>query len=202
MQASNVAKNKLEVLFDRLREEGWYCGWAHYCCQTCAWMDVPDYFDPQYDKDGYLIREDKDGNPIEYKDVDLNKVLFNHSQDCQYDIHEEFMQSGLLEEGEDDFFEELEAAQWAEEDGEEGVVLEVAKAWGVESVLENQPEGLINQGSFVCYTPDMQTESCFCFSGDKQGVKNLKAILPIIEEMGCSYSWNGKGDTRISIDWS
>lgn len=100
--------NGFRKLQERLKEEGWYVGWNHYCCQSCAWMDVPDYFDPQYDKDGYLIREDKDGNPIEYKDVDLAKVLFNHSQDCQYDIHEEFMQSGLLEEGEDDFFEELE----------------------------------------------------------------------------------------------
>ena len=73
-----MKKNRLDILFDRLREEGWYCGWGHACCQSCAWMDIPDYFDAQYDKDGYLIREDKDGNPIEYKDVDLAKVLFNH----------------------------------------------------------------------------------------------------------------------------
>ena len=193
--------NGFRKLQERLKEEGWYVGWNHYCCQTCAWMDVPDYFDPQYDKDGYLIREDKDGNPIEYKDVDLAKVLFNHSQDCEYDVHEEFMQSGLLEEGEDDFFEELEEAQWAEEDGQEGAMLEVAKKYGVESVLENEPEGLLRSGSFVCFPPEMQDESTFCFNGDKEGVKNLKAIIPIIEECGCGIHWNGKGDSRPSISW-
>jgi len=129
--------NKLERLFDRLRQDGWYCGWNHACCSSCAWMDVPDYFDAKYDKEGYLIREDKDGNPIEYKEVDLSKVLFNHEQDCEID-------------------------------------------------------------PLDC---DEQKESCFCFDGRKEGVANLKAILPIIEEMGCTYNWNGKGDMRISIDW-
>ena len=93
--------NKLEKLFDRLREEGWYCGWAHTCCQSCAWMDVPDYFDAKYDKDGYLIREDKDGNEIEYEEVDLSKVLFNHEQDCCIDEED-------WEGDEDDYYDMLE----------------------------------------------------------------------------------------------
>ena len=58
------------------------------------------------------------------------------------------------------------------------------------------------EGIMPTFTPNEIFESCFCFSGDKEGVKNLKAILPIIEEMGCTYNWNGKGDTRISIGWS
>ena len=129
--------NKLEKLFDRLRQDGWYCGWSLTCCSSCAWMDVPDYFDAKYDKDGYLIREDKEGNEIEYQEVDLTKVLFNHEQDCEID-------------------------------------------------------------PLDC---EEQKDSCFCFNGDKKGVANLKVILPIIEEMGCTYNWNGKGDTRITINW-
>ena len=111
--------NGFRKLQERLKEEGWYVGWNHYCCQSCAWMDVPDYFDPQYDKDGYLIREDKDGNKIEYKEVDLAKVLFNHSQDCEYDVHEEFMRSGVLEEGEDDFDDDFGEEGEEEDDDEE-----------------------------------------------------------------------------------
>jgi hypothetical protein len=194
--------NGFRRLQERLKEEGWYLGWNHYCCQTCAWMDVPDYFDAQYDKDGYLIREDKDGNEIEYKEVDLNKVLFNHSQDCQYELDEEFMDFfDDDDERSEEFFEEYEEARYAEEDGNEGAVLAICKKYGVESVLENQPEGLLREGSFVCYPPELQDESLFCFAGDKPGIKNLKEILPIIEECGCNWHWNQKGDSRISISW-
>ena len=49
-----------DALKERLAKEGWYVGWNHYCCQSCAWMDVPD-------------------------DADMSKVLFNHSQDCEVD---------------------------------------------------------------------------------------------------------------------
>ena len=31
--------------------------------------------------------------------------------------------------------------------------------------------------------------------------KNLKAIIPIIEECGCEIHWNGKGDSRPDISW-
>ena len=55
---------------------------------------------------------------------------------------------------------------------------------------------------FETLSPEEQTESCFCFDGSKQGVKNLKAILPIIEECGCKVNWNGKGDTRPDISWN
>lgn len=43
--------------------------------------------------------------------------------------------------------------------------------------------------------------SMFCFDGNDEGVKNLKEILPIIEECGCTYSWDGTGDSRIEINW-
>jgi hypothetical protein len=182
--------NKLEKLFERLRQDGWYCGWGLACCQSCAWMDVPDYFDAQYDKDGYLIREDKDGNPIEYKDVDLNKCLFNHEQDCQIDLYEEGEEcdsccgDGWNNETEDD--------------------CEICNGMGYVLSEEMQKELDIENRKYCAYphyTYDEQKESTFCYSGDKNGVKNLKAILPIIEEMGCTYHWNGKGDSRISITW-
>ena len=54
---------------------------------------------------------------------------------------------------------------------------------------------------FETLSPEEQDESVFCFDGSKQGVKNLKAILPIIEECGCEVEWNGKGDQRIEISW-
>ena len=152
--------NGFRKLQKRLTEEGWYVGWAHYCCQTCAWMDVPDYFDAKYDDKGYLITEDKDGNEIEYVDVDLTKVLFNHEQDCENE----------------DMWEDME-----EEDEE-----------------DYEYEG---EGTMETYSPEEQDSSSFCFNGDKTGVKNLKAIIPIIEECGCSIHWNGKGDQRPTISW-
>jgi hypothetical protein len=154
--------NKLEKLFDRLREEGWYCGWAHTCCQSCAWMDVPDYFDAKYDKDGYLIREDKDGNEIEYEEVDLSKVLFNHEQDCCIDEED-------WEGDEDDYYD----------------------------MLENYD----GDGTMPTFTSDQITDSTFCFDGSKEGVENLKAILPIIEECDCEIHWDGTGGMRPTIRW-
>jgi len=123
-------------------------------------MDIPDYFDAQYDEEGYLIREDKDGNPIEYKEVDLSKVLFNHEQDCE----NEEMWEDMEEEDEEDY----------EYEGE---------------------------GTMPTYSPEEQDYSTFCFNGDKEGVKNLKSIIPIIEECGCDINWNGKGDQRPTISW-
>jgi len=52
------------------------------------------------------------------------------------------------------------------------------------------------------YTYHEQTYSTFCFNGDKEGVKNLKEILPIIEECGVEWHWNKKGDSRIDLHWS
>jgi len=184
-------RNNLDILFDRLREEGWYCGWGHACCQSCAWMDVPDYFDAQYDKDGYLIREDKDGNPIEYKDVDLTKVLFNHEQDCQIDLYEEGEEcEHCCGEGWDDE---------TEDDCEhcKGMGYVLSDELAEELDIKNR-----KYSAYPYYTHYEQTNSTFCFNGDKEGVKNLKEILPIIEECGVEWHWNQKGDSRIDLDWS
>jgi len=129
--------NGFRKLQQRLREEGWYVEWNLPCCQTCAWDSVPFEFE--------------DGT-----EVDLSKVLFNHSQDCEV---------------------QTECSQ------------------------EELPDGLLVEDGFVCYPPEQQHYSTFCFAGDRQGVKNLKAILPIIEECGCKWNWNQKGDQRIEISW-
>ena len=50
-------------------------------------------------------------------------------------------------------------------------------------------------------TPEQQGYSLFCFDGSKKGVKNLKQILPIIEECGCNYYWDKTGKSRIEISW-
>jgi len=52
------------------------------------------------------------------------------------------------------------------------------------------------------YSPEQQDCSKFCFEGSEEGIKNLKAIIPIIEECGCEIHWNGKGNTRPDISWS
>ena len=152
--------NGFRKLQERLREEGWYVGWAELCCQSCAWGCLPDYFEAQYDKDGYLITEDKDGKTIEYKDLDYSKVLFNHEQDCEND----------------EWYDEL-----SEEERD-----------------EYEYEG---EGTMETYSPEDQSSSSFCFDGSKEGIKNLKAIIPIIEECGCEIHWNGKGDSRPTISW-
>ena len=136
----------LDVLFERLREEGWYCGWAHMCCSNCAWMDVPTYHEE---------------GPFKGEEVDLDKCLFNHEQDCE----------------DEDAYEDMDEDAY-------------------EEMLDEQ-----DGACFITLSPDQLGESCFNFSPNKTGVANLKAILPIIEECGCTYNWNGKGDTTISINW-
>jgi len=133
--------NGFRKLQERLTEEGWYVGWAELCCQTCAWETLPYCFDAQYDEDGYLILEDKDGNIIEYNDLDYSKVLFNHEQDCQKDDYA------------------------------------------------------------ATFSPEEQDNSTFCFDGSEEGIANLTAIIPIIEECGCTIHWNGEGNTRPTISW-
>lgn len=55
---------------DALQAQGWYVAWAHPCCQTCAWQEIP--------------ASHPDG-PYEGQDINFDKLLFNHEQDCQMD---------------------------------------------------------------------------------------------------------------------
>lgn len=113
--------NGFRKLQERLTQEGWFVGWRLPCCQSCAWAELPD-------------------------DIDFDKVLFNHEQDCMDENEENYENVAFLQ-------------------------------------------------------PEEQSSSYFCFSGNKKGVANLKAILPTIEECGCSIRWDGTGKTRPKISW-
>jgi len=196
--------NGFRKMQERLREEGWYVGWNEPCCQSCAWGSLPDYLDAKYDDDGYLIREDADGNRIEYKDVDYSKVLFNHSQDCEvyiegeecYECHGE----GIVENP------DYDTDQLAEEhDDDLDEFIDCPECGGMGEV----DEGLIlsdydtSVDGFVCYDPEQLTSSYFCFDGSKEGVENFKAIMPIIEECGVSIdSFDESGKSRITLSWN
>ena len=134
-------------LKQRLQEQGWYVAWAHPCCQTCAWQEVP--------------YEHPDG-PNAGKELDWNKLLFNHEQDCNMECE--------YDEENDDYI---------------------------------LPDGMTKDDycTFPTYKPEQTSGSLFCFNGDEQGVKNLIEVLPIIEESGCTWSWNKTGNARIYIGW-
>jgi len=183
--AGDMMENGFRKMQERLREEGWYVGWNLPCCQSCAWSSLPDYFDAQYDDDGYLIREDADGNRIEYEDIDLSKVLFNHSQDCEYYI-----------EGEE--CPDCHGEGYDEEDEE------CMTCFGKGEIEEgfDPSEYDTSVDGFICNSPEQQTDSYFCFDGSKEGVENFKAIMPIIEECGVRIdSFDEDGKTRISLSW-
>ena len=163
--------NGFRKMAARLRDEGWYVGWNEPCCQSCAWDSLPMYLD-----------EDME---IE---VDYSKVLFNHSQDCEVQGTEE---------------------ECSECDGE-GYNIDTDEdcsycgGTGYEDFDVNAP--LIEDydtsvHGFICNYPEQQNSSVFCFDGTPEGVENLKAILPIIEECGCSVNWSGSGEQRIDISW-
>lgn len=74
-----------QKLKDVLQEQGWYVAWAHPCCQTCAWQEVPF--------------EHPDGPNIG-KQIDFDKLLFNHEQDCSIDCkYDEEKDEYILPEG-------------------------------------------------------------------------------------------------------
>ena len=161
--------NGFRKLQERLREEGWYVGWNLPCCQSCAWAELPDEFE--------------DGT-----EVDLSKVLFNHSQDCEvYDENEEDCDhcdgTGFNEDDDDDC-DHCEG---------EGFI-----SGGFED-LDYEPDTSV--GGFVCMPPEIAGDSTFCFDGSEEGVANLKAIIPLIEASGCKINWSGSGDSRPDISW-
>lgn len=79
-------------LQERLREEGWYVGWNLPCCQSCAWSELP--------------WKHEEG-PFKGEELDFDKVLFNHSQDCEdYDANEP--PEGLSEDEEDEWWDNYE----------------------------------------------------------------------------------------------
>jgi len=163
--------NGFRKLQQRLREEGWYVGWNLPCCQSCAWADLPYEFE--------------DGT-----EVDFAKVLFNHSQDCEVDLDVDDCPAC---DGEG--CHESEDGEWFDCERCDGEGYLIESYDGDHADLDETVSG------FTCLTPEAQHYSTFCFDGSKEGVKNLKEILPIIEECGCEWTWNQKGDQRIDISW-
>jgi len=159
---------------EALQAEGWFVGWNLPCCQTCAWGELP--------------YEHEEG-PFKGQKLNFEKVLFNHSQDCEvYGSEEECPVcdgEGVVE-------------------GDSGELDEdcmECRGTGYEDFGSDTGDYDTSVHGFVCNFPQQQESSLFCFDGSPEGVENLKAILPIIEECGCKVSWDGSGDSRIDISW-
>ena len=152
--------NGFRKLQERLTEEGWFVGWNLPCCQSCAWGEVP-------------------------YESDLDKVLFNHSQDCEVYI-------------------EGEECPDCDGEGYDEELEDCMTCFGRGEIEEDFDPSIYDTSvsGFICETPEQATSSYFCFSGDKKGIANLKEILPIIEECGCEIQWDGTGKTRPYISWS
>jgi len=158
---------------EALRAEGWYVEWNRPCCQSCAWGEVPF-------------------------DVDLSKVLFNHSQDCEIDSEGEDCSScggdGMIDNPDYDP-DDGDAEQCIDCDycGGEGIL------YGSFDDLDYEPD--VSVSGFACMPPEVAGGSTFCFDGSAEGVANFKAVIPLIEASGCKINWNGSGDTRPYISW-
>lgn len=120
---------------------------------------------------------------------DTTKVLFNHSQDCEVEGSEEECPmcygEGVVE-------------------GDTGELDEdclECRGTGYMDFGRDVSDYDTSVGGFVCYSPEQQNSSLFCFDGSEEGVENLKAIVPIIEECGCTVNWDETGDSRIEISW-
>ena len=163
---------------EALRAEGWFVEWNMPCCQSCAWAALP------------LNHE---VGPFKGDQIDLEKVLFNHSQDCEIDENEEECSScdgtGFIE-LEDDGERYTEDCDYC---AGEGVLR------GSYDNLDFEPD--VRVGGFACYPPTQQSESTFCFDGGKKGVANFNLVHNLIEESGCKILWNGRGDSRPTISW-
>ena len=110
-------------------------------------------------------------------EADHSKVLFNHEQDCEKEDEE------------------------CHSCGGNGYIMECHDSDGEET--EEDCMDCDGAGYHTSYyeSGDETEGSYFCFDGSKEGVKNLKKVLPIIEESGCDWTWDKKGKTRIYIGW-
>ena len=177
--------NGFRKMQERLIAEGWFVGWNMPCCQSCAWSEVP-----------YKHEE----GPFEGKEVDLSKVLFNHSQDCQIDSDGEDCSScdgdGMIDNPDYDA-DDGDTEEYIECDycGGEGIL------YGSFDTNELGFEPDTSVEGFACMPPEIAGSSVFCFDGTENGVQNLKDVLQLIEDCGCTINWNGSGDSRIEISW-
>lgn len=123
---------------------------------------------------------------LENPPEDMSKVLFNHSQDCEVQGVEEECHycdgEGVIGDLDEDCME--------------------CRGTGYADFGDADTDEFDTSiGGFVCHYPDQIDGSSFCFDGSEEGVENLKAVLPIIEESGCKIQWSGKGEQRPYISW-
>lgn len=176
----------------RLRDEGWFVAWNWAASYQDGWGFLPTYHDEKFNEDGRLVHpetgEELRGSGISsdsvYEKTDDDKVLFNVSQDCDIEI--------------------------------DGETCSACEGWGTDDEGDRCTTcfglGFVKEGfdaanydtsidGFVCETPDTQNYSLFYFSDSKEGVENLKKILPIIKECGCEIVWDGTAEMRPEIQW-
>ena len=174
---------------EALRAEGWFVEWNMPCCQSCAWGAIP---------------YEHEVGPFKGQEVDLDKVLFNHSQDCEVYVEGEECTEchgeGIVENP------DYDTDQLAEEhDDDLDEFIDCPECFGVGEVNENldlsDDDYDTSVSGFICETPATQSDSSFCFGGSKKGVANLNLAYKIIEESGCKILWNGRGDSRPTISW-
>jgi hypothetical protein len=174
-----LTTNGFEKMKSALQAEGWFVGWNLPCCQSCAWSEVP--------------YEHEEG-PFEGQEVDFSKVLFNHSQDCEVYVDDEECEmcdgEGMIEVDSDDDDDD----DWMDctECSGSGYIME-------EGSLDYEPDTSVD--GFICMPPEIAKSSVFCYDGTKEGVQNLKDVLQLIEDCGCTVNWSGSGDSRIEISW-
>lgn len=124
---------------------------------------------------------------LENPPEDMSKVLFNHSQDCE-------VQGGEEE------CPECDGEGYDMDNDEEAC--SYCNGTGYADFGDVDPDEFDTSiAGFVCSYPEQQSSSLFCFDGSPEGVENLKAIIPIIEECGCKVFWNETGGSRIDISW-
>lgn len=157
-----IDMGNFENLKSRLEIDGWFVGWALGSTRQAGWGLIPLVF--------------PETHPLSGKPVDLDKVLFNHEQDCE-----------SLPENEED---EPEMPDGLSDEDEEKWWCEVYDSW-----LDNL------QNHRRVASMDEMTASRFCFSDTEPGVRNLNDILTIIEECGCQWNWDKTGEQRIEISW-
>jgi len=167
-----------DIIQEKLQAEGWYVGWSLPCCQTCAWGCVPF--------------EHKTG-PFKGQEVDFDKVLFNHEQDLE---EEPVMYCPVCE---------SEGSVPVEDEKDEFATVECTNCNGTgldpDGPIDIETEEYKPDFDWDTFPEEVVDNSSFCFSSNEKGVKNLKAIVPMLEEIGCRIDWNETGDDRPRIDF-
>jgi len=175
-----IPENGFRRMQARLRELGWLVEWNLPCCQSCAWDALPDKHEV---------------GPFVGQWVNCSKVLFNHSQDCEYGPTPEERNACKACGGEgwrEDVDEPCKECNGQGEHFHFDTTKYDTSVTARHSLAEH---------NFVCNWPEQQDHSLFCFDGGKKGVQNLSAIIPIIEACGCKVEWNGKSNERPKITW-